>query len=49
MIAEIDKWIYSLDYKSNFIISDKDLHSVIDNASKVLESKDKLEDVEIII
>lgn len=46
MIAEIDKWIYSLEYKSD-TISDKDLHSVIDNASKALESNDKLEDVEI--
>lgn len=46
MIVEIDKWIYSLEYKSD-TISDKDLHSVIDNASKALESNDKLEDVEI--
>ena len=47
MTAEIDKWIYSLDYKSNIITSDADLHLVIDNASKALESNDKLKDIEI--
>ena len=46
MTAEIDKWIYSLDYKSN-IINDKDLDSVIDIASKMLRNNNKLEDVEI--